>query len=113
LPTSLSSLDKHTLPEIGLTFNSNETHPTEILALARTLANPLLLLDDEVARSEARRLKLRICGTLGLLVQAYREKLLSFSQVELLIREIAVRPDIWIGARLCEQVLASLCESDS
>jgi len=42
-----------------------------------------------------------------------REKLLSFSQVELLIHEIAVRPDIWIGARLCEQVLASLCGSDS
>jgi len=30
------------------------------------------------------------------------------TQVELLIREIAARPDIWIGAGLCEQVLASL-----
>jgi predicted nucleic acid-binding protein len=86
---------------------------TEILALARTLVDPLLLLDDEVARSEARRLKLHIRGTLGVLVQAYRERLLSFSQVELLIHEIAVRPDTWIGARLCERVLASLCESDN
>jgi predicted nucleic acid-binding protein len=81
---------------------------TELLALAQSLADPLLLLDDEVARAEARRLKLRLCGTLGILVRAYRKDLLSLDQVELLIREIAARPDIWIAARLCEQVLASL-----
>jgi hypothetical protein len=34
--------------------------------------------------------------------------LLSFDRLELLLHEIAARPDIWIGARLCEQVLASL-----
>jgi len=81
---------------------------TEVLALAQTLADPLVLLDDEVARAEARRLKLRVRGTLGILVHAYRRDLLSFDRVELLIREIAARPDIWISARLCEQVLASL-----
>ena len=81
---------------------------TEQLALAQSLADPLVLLDDEVARAEARRLKLRLCGTLGILVRAYRKDLLSLDQVELLIREIAARPDIWIAARLCEQVLASL-----
>jgi len=80
----------------------------EVLALAQTLDDPLVLLDDEIARAEARRLKLRVRGTLGVLTQAYREGFLSFPQVELLIREIAARPDIWIGARLCEQVLASL-----
>jgi predicted nucleic acid-binding protein len=80
----------------------------EVLALAQSLADPLVLLDDEVARAEARRLKLRLCGTLGILVRAYRQRLLSFDQAELLIREIAARPDIWIAARLCEQVLASL-----
>jgi predicted nucleic acid-binding protein len=67
-----------------------------------------VLLDDEIARAEARRLKLRVRGTLGVLTQAYHNGLLSFPQVELLIHEIAARPDIWIGARLCEQVLASL-----
>jgi hypothetical protein len=81
---------------------------TELLALAQSLADPLLLLDDEVARAEARRLKLRLCGTLGILVRAYRQDLLSLDQTELLIREIAARPDIWVAARLCEQVLASL-----
>lgn len=28
--------------------------------------------------------------------------------VELLLQEIAVRPDIWISAKLCEQVLQAL-----
>lgn len=85
-------------------------HPgeVEVLTLAQTLNDPLILLDDEVARAEARRLRLRLRGTLGILVQAHRQNLLSFSQVELLINEIAARPDIWIGAKLCEQVLASL-----
>jgi predicted nucleic acid-binding protein len=67
-----------------------------------------VLLDDEVARAEARRLQLQVRGTLGVLVQAYRAQLLALIHVELLIQEIAVRPDIWISARLCEQVLTSL-----
>jgi len=85
-------------------------HPGEraVLALAQTMKHPLVLLDDEVARSEARRLKLRVRGTLGILTQGYREQMLTLAQTELLIREISARRDIWIGAKLCEQVLASL-----
>ena len=83
---------------------------TEMLALARTLPDVLVLLDDETARAEARRLKLRVHGTLGVLTQAHRSKILSFSEVELLLQEIAVRPDIWINAKLCEQVLQALRE---
>lgn len=88
-------------------------HPgeTEVLALAQSLADPLVLLDDEIAREEARRLKLRLTGTLGIIVKAHRGGLISPDQADLLIREIAARPDIWIAARLCEQVLASLQET--
>lgn len=81
---------------------------TEVLALARTLPDVLVLLDDETARAEARRLKLRVRGTLGVLTQAYRSKILSFPEVELLLQEIAARPDIWISIKLCEQVLQTL-----
>ena len=80
----------------------------ELLALAQTLSDPLVLLDDEVARAEARRMQLQVRGTLGILVQAYRVQFLTFDHVELLIQEIASRSDIWISATLCEQVLASL-----
>jgi predicted nucleic acid-binding protein len=79
----------------------------ELLALAQTLTDPLVLLDDEVARAEARRLQLQVRGTLGILVHAYRAQLLTFDHIELLIQEIAARSDIWISAKLCEQVLAS------
>lgn len=81
---------------------------TEVLALARTIPDVLVLLDDETARGEARRLKLRVRGTLGVLIQAYHSKILSFPEIELLLQEIAARPDIWISARLCEQVLHAL-----
>ena len=84
---------------------------TETLALAQTLTDPLVLLDDEAARAEARCLGLRVRGTLGTLVLAYRQDLLTFDRLELLLHEIAARPDIWIGAKLCEQVLASLRSS--
>ncbi|MBL7164803.1 MAG: DUF3368 domain-containing protein [Anaerolineales bacterium] len=86
---------------------------TEVLALAQSLTDPLVLLDDEVARNEARRLKLRLRGTLGVLVQAHRSGFLTLGQVELLIQEIAARPDIWISAKLCEQVLASLHKGET
>ncbi|ETW93518.1 MAG: hypothetical protein ETSY1_38885 [Candidatus Entotheonella factor] len=74
----------------------------ELLALAQTLSAPLVLLDDEVARIEARRLKLQVRGTLGILVQAYRAQLLTLNQIELLIQEVAERRDIWISTKLCE-----------
>lgn len=81
---------------------------TETLAVAQTLPNPLVLLDDEVARTEARRLKLRVRGTVGVLVQAFRQGHLPFAQIDLLLEEIALRPDIWISAKLCHKVRDSL-----
>lgn len=77
-------------------------------ALALTLPDVLVLVDDEDARAEARRLRLSMRGTLGVLVAAYRRNLLTRSESELLLNEIAARPDIWISATLCAQVLRSL-----
>lgn len=84
----------------------------EVLALAQTLNDPLVLLDDETARSEARRLGMQVRGTLGVLVEAFRRDLLSLAHIELILQEIAVRPDIWISATLCQQILASLQASE-
>lgn len=79
-----------------------------VLVLAQTMDFPLVLLDDEVARSEARRLGLPLRGTLGVLVKACREKILTLEQTELLMHEISARRDIWISSKLCEQVLSGL-----
>ena len=82
----------------------------ESAVIALGLANPngLLLLDDAVARAEAHRLSLAVRGTLGILAEAYRQQKLQRAQLELLFEEIAARPDIWISAALCRQVLAGL-----
>jgi predicted nucleic acid-binding protein len=77
-------------------------------ALALTFPEALVLVDDEEARAEARRLGLRMRGTLGVVVEAFRRQQLTFSEAELLLTEIAARPDIWISPVLCEQVLKSL-----
>ena len=80
----------------------------EVLALAKTVDDPLVLLDDDTARKEARRLGLRVRGTLGVLVQARRTDLITLSQAELLIIELFSRPDVWLSSRLCEQVIEQL-----
>lgn len=86
---------------------------TEILALAQTLPDAAVLMDDETARSEARRLGLHVRGTLGIIAQAHEHGLVTFPQVELLVREIAVRPDIWISGRLCDEMLDTLRRSNA
>lgn len=80
----------------------------QLLALARELRPDFLLLDDELARSEARRLGLTVRGTVGVLVQAYQTEFLRGEEIELLLLEIAARPDLWISERLCREVLAHL-----
>ena len=45
----------------------------EALALAREPGDPLLLLDDRAARTQARLLGISFTGTLGVLLRAKRE----------------------------------------
>jgi uncharacterized protein len=80
----------------------------ELLALARGSKESLVLIDDELARAEARRLGIPTKGTLGILVAAHRSGLLTLDEVELLLLTIAARPDIWISERLCRQILVEL-----
>lgn len=89
------------------TLGMGERH---LLALAQSLpgAEILVLIDDEMAREEARRLGLQVKGTLGVLVEAFRTGLLSFDETELLLLEIAARPDVWISEKLCHQIIEQL-----
>ncbi len=59
MDVSSAALDAYTPPVI---LDPGEH---ELWALAQTLTDPLVLLDDEVARTEARRLQLQVRGTLG------------------------------------------------
>jgi predicted nucleic acid-binding protein len=73
-----------------------------------TLKDVLVLVDDEDARTEARRLGLPVRGTIGVLVEAHRHGLLALPEIELLFNELSARADIWISAKLCARVLKSL-----
>ena len=80
----------------------------EVLALAGEDPGALVLIDDDLARQEVGRLGAEVKGTLGVLVRAFRQRVLTLEETELLIQQIAARPDILIGARLCEGVLTGL-----
>lgn len=71
----------------------------------------LVLLDDLKAREEAQNLGLCVKGTLGIIVQAYREGYINLDRVEELIQTIIARNDIWISGKLCLMVLDELRKS--
>lgn len=79
-----------------------------VLALALDSEASLVLVDEELARGEARRHGLRVKGTLGVLADCYRQGHLRLSDLEFLFQEIAARKDIWIGEKLCVAVLQQL-----
>ena len=77
----------------------------EVIYLSAQEADSLVLLDDLKAREEAKKLGLRVKGTLGVLVQAYRENLISLAEVNTLIEIIISHDAIWVSADLCREVL--------
>lgn len=91
--------------KININLGSGEQ---EVLALARSQRYSTALMDDRLARSEAKRLDIRTIGTLGLIVQVYRKNSISFKEVEFLLEEIGQRPDIWISHALCQKILERL-----
>lgn len=80
----------------------------EVLALANAQRSAIALMDDKLARTEARRLNIHVYGTLGIIIQAYRKQIIPFTEVSLTIEEIIQRPDIWISQELCHIVLDQL-----
>ncbi len=77
----------------------------EAIYLSTQEADSLVLLDDLKAREEAKKLGLRVKGTLGIIVQAYRENLISLAEVNTLIEIIIAHDAIWISADLCREVI--------
>lgn len=75
-------------------------------AIALALADHgLLLIDEELARQQARQRGLTVRGTLGILIEAYRRGLITADQLRLYFQQIQERDDIWISPRLCRRLL--------
>ena len=80
----------------------------ESIQLALNVKSAVLLIDDEEARTVARRQGLRTKGTIGILLQTFQKNLIDFEEIEYLFTQIQARDDIWISASLCEEVLSKL-----
>ncbi len=63
-----------------------------------------VLLDDQLAHEQAQRLGLRVKGTLGVIVAAFRRQFLTAQEVELVFQAILDRDDIWISDALVRRV---------
>jgi predicted nucleic acid-binding protein len=74
------------------------------LALALDM-NALLLIDEERGREIARRYRVKVRGTLGVLIEAYRHGFLTSSQLRFYFDQIEERTDIWISPSLCHRLL--------
>jgi predicted nucleic acid-binding protein len=95
------------IPKAILAFSIDRGERDAIYLAIREKAD-LVLMDDLVAREAARACGLKVRGTLGIIVQAYRNHLISIDEVRSLIETIMIRSDIWISKELCRQVLQRL-----
>ena len=78
----------------------------ESLFLATRSSRTLLLVDEEAAREAARERGVAVRGTLGLLAEAFRKRLIALEELEFLFAQIEQWEDVWISTELCRQVLA-------
>ena len=79
----------------------------EAIALARQEHADWVLIDNAHARRAARNAHIKCKGTIGILLQAFRDKLLTLAEFELLIHEIKRQPALWISEQLCDEALAT------
>lgn len=77
----------------------------EVIVLGQQHAVDWVLIDNEHARKAARQVGLPLKGTVGLLLEAWRQGHLSIQAFELLMQEIKSRPDLWISTQLCDRAL--------
>ena len=80
----------------------------ETIHLAVTMKSSIVLFDEEEAREVARNRKLKVKGTIGVIIEAFRKHILDFEEAELILEEIKHRSDIWISSRLCNEALRTL-----
>lgn len=90
----------------------------EGIRLAIQMDADWLLVDDFAARQaavanfQATRSRARVKGTLGIIVSACQQKLLTRDEGIALVEALNQHRDIWLGAALCKRVIALLAQAD-
>jgi len=109
----IKALDAQAAPALTLPA---KIHPVEreSIQLALQLKASVLLLDDwdarRVAEANFKALKTRtvVKGTLGVIVTACQRQIIRPEHAIKLLEEIKLRRDIWISAKLCDQVIKAV-----
>ncbi|GAX62958.1 nucleic acid-binding protein [Candidatus Scalindua japonica] len=81
---------------------------SDAIGFALEINGDFVLIDEELARTEARRVGVKVKGTLGILLEAYRKDILLLEDLEYTIEQIKVRKDIWVSRKLCDDVLEKI-----
>jgi predicted nucleic acid-binding protein len=90
---------------LALPLDRGERHAIE-LAIKENAE--CVLLDDMMARDAAQKLNLKVKGTLGVLVEAFRKGALSASEVDTVFDALLKRDDIWIADALIHRIWSQL-----
>ena len=77
----------------------------DTLVLAITVRSRLVLMDETEGRRVARAQGFAVRGSMGVLIQAFRQSLMSADQLRLNLTEMARRQDIWVNPTLAERLL--------
>jgi len=77
----------------------------DTLVLATTLGSKLILMDETEGRRAARAQGFKVRGSMGILVEAFRQDLIGADQLRLNLAEMARRQDIWVNPALAERLL--------
>ncbi len=85
----------------NLPLGHGEKH---VIHLGLTTSPDWVLMDDQLARRKAMHLGLRVKGTVGVIIHAYRQGIIGLKEVELAFQTMIDRPDIWIAAAFVRQV---------
>jgi uncharacterized protein len=83
----------------------------DTLALALSLDSVLVLMDESAGRTVARNYGIPVRGSLGVLIEAYRNQMINEPDLRFYFTEIERRQDIWINRTLLRRLLHDLLGS--
>lgn len=83
----------------------------DTLALALTLGPALVLMDETAGRVVARDHGIPVRGSLGVLIEAYRNQMINEPDLRFYFAEIERRQDIWINRTLLRRLLHEVLTS--
>jgi len=76
----------------------------EVIALAKEIAADYVVLDDLLARREAKRMVIGVIGTVGLLLILEKRNLLSAEQIWQKIRQLTEQHGMYLAPQLLQQI---------